>query len=145
MSFFQQRLQRLITMNSCNLEGQQEAMDYWFVCGLVELVLIDDWCYQFPRWLRPTGGEGLSADGAGHLADASENHRHRRSSLLLQEPQLQVSPSQAGWGEGRGEWRGGAGKGVGPIYWPVLATKTNKLGEAIYRCHLKATSGAPDR
>ena len=46
---------------------------------------------QFLRWFRSTGSQRLSAHRAGHLADASQNYRHRRSSLLLQEPQFQVN------------------------------------------------------
>ena len=46
--------------------------------------------FQLPGRPRQTGSEGLPADRAGHPEDEGEDNGHRRSPLLLQEPQLQA-------------------------------------------------------
>ena len=46
---------------------------------------------QFLGWFGPIGSQRLPTDRAGYSADASQNHRYRRSPLFLQEPQFQVS------------------------------------------------------
>lgn len=52
-----------------------------------------NWCvlFQFLGRSGPTWSQGLPTDRAGHSPNASEDNRHRGSSLLIQEPQFQVS------------------------------------------------------
>jgi len=49
---------------------------------------------QFSGRPRSSWRQRLHADRAGHTADASQNHRHRRSSFSLQKPQFQVSTTR---------------------------------------------------
>lgn len=48
---------------------------------------------QFPGRPGPFGRQGIPAHRAGHPEDPRQDHWHRRGSLLLQEPELQVRMS----------------------------------------------------
>lgn len=48
---------------------------------------------QFPGRPGPFGCQGIPAHRAGHPEDPRQDHWHRRGSLLLQEPELQVRMS----------------------------------------------------